>query len=111
MASFAATSAAELSHRNWSRQALDDVMTVPPQQALIGAREAILREIAYHFEQCGAHVVVQILRQQLLLTRLGETGAHIGCEFIACIRSNGLNQHVGNSLMTNRQWITQRNPV
>jgi hypothetical protein len=97
VARFASAAAAKFSHGDWSGQALDDVMTVAPQQALIGARKAILRQIADHFEQSGAHIVVQILRQQLFLTRLGEAGAHVGCEFVACIRSDSLNQHVGNS--------------
>ena len=61
VAGFSAAAAAEFGHGDGGSQALDNVMPVPPQQALIGARKAVLRQMADHFEQRGTDIVVQIL--------------------------------------------------
>src|SRR5271155_1052134 len=53
VASFSAAAAAEFGDGNGSGQPVDDVMTVPPQQALIGAREAVLRKMADDFKERG----------------------------------------------------------
>src|SRR5271168_1875367 len=53
VASLAAAAAAQFSHGNGSGQPLDNVVTMPAQQAFIGARESVLGEMADDFEQRG----------------------------------------------------------
>src|SRR5271166_795921 len=98
LAGFLTASTSEFSHREWSRQALDNVAAVAAQQALIGASQSVLRQVADHLEQRRAYIVVQVFRRQFLLARFSEAGAHIGGEGIARVRSDSLNQHFDNSL-------------
>src|ERR1700691_1024353 len=93
-----AAAAAEFSNCNRGCEALHDFLGVPPEQAFIRAREAILGKMADHFKQRGANIVVQIFGREFLLTWFGESGADLGGEFIGCVRSNGMNQHNGDSL-------------
>jgi hypothetical protein len=99
VAGLPAAAAAEFSDGHWGSKPLHDVARVPPQQALIGPREAVLRKVADHFKQRGTNIVIQVFRREFLLAWLGEAGAHVGCEFISRARGDGLNQHIGDSLV------------
>src|SRR6266446_7493077 len=110
VASFSAAAATQFGNGNGSGKAVHDVVSVAAQQALIGAREAVLRQMADHFEQGGTHVVVQVFRQQFFLARLREPSADFRGEFVGGVRSDGLSQHI-ELLPISNQRLTQRNPV
>src|ERR1700692_4068717 len=50
LASFLAAATAEFGHGYRTREPVYDVTAVPPQQALIRARQPILRQVADHFK-------------------------------------------------------------
>src|ERR1700694_5426118 len=86
-----ATPAAQFSDGDRSVQTFYDLACMPLQQTLIGPGEAVLGQMADHFKERRAHIVVEILGWEFLLSRPGEPRAHVGREFISGISRDRMN--------------------
>src|SRR6267143_2644266 len=86
-----AAAAAQFGHSNGHRQTVDDIASVPPQKPFISPRETVFRKNADHFKKRRTHVVVQILGEQFLLSRLSESGTHIRGKLVGDRKSTRLN--------------------
>src|ERR1700730_9474330 len=93
-----AAAAAQFGHGNGQGQTVDDIASVPPQKPFISPRETIFRKNADHFKKRRAHVVVQILGEQFLLSRLSESGTHIRGKLVGGISGDRMRQHSSNLL-------------
>src|SRR5580658_4426927 len=76
-----ATAAAQFGDRERSVQARYDLTSMLLQQTFIGSRESVLGQIADHFKERRAYVVVEVLGRKFLLSRPRESSSHIGGEF------------------------------
>jgi hypothetical protein len=85
--------AAEFGNRYWHRQTIYDIRSVAAQQALVRTSEAVFGQVADHFEQRRADIVIQVFREQLFLPRLGEAEANVSGEFITQIGRDGVHEH------------------
>ena len=75
-ARFAAGAAAELGDDDGPGKLVDDFPCVQLKQALLGARNAILRKLADDLKEGGADRIVEVFRGEFLLSRPGESGSH-----------------------------------
>ncbi len=95
-AGFLATAAAQFSDGERSVKALYDLTSMSLQQTFIGAGESVLGQMADHFKERRAHVIVEILGGEFLLSRPREPGADVGGksgrEFVSDIVDR-VNQH------------------
>src|SRR5579864_6218183 len=66
---------------------------MPSQQSLVGPRQPVLRQMADHFKQRRAHIIVKIFGGKFLLSRPSQTRAYIGSEFINNIAGDRMNEH------------------
>ena len=55
------------------------------QQPFIGSGEAVLGEMADHFKERRAHVVVEVFGGEFLLLRAGESFADVRSKFVSDI--------------------------
>src|SRR6267378_2621364 len=95
-----AAAAAQFCHSNGHRQTVDDIASVPPQKPFISPRETVFRKNADHFKKRRTHVVVQILGEQFLLSRLSESGTHIRGKLVGGVSGDRMRQHSSNLLRT-----------
>jgi hypothetical protein len=65
-------------------------MRVTAQQSLVRPRKAIFGQMADHFKQRRAYVIVKILGGKFFLPDPCEPGPHLGRELMSGVRSNGM---------------------
>jgi hypothetical protein len=76
-----AAAAAEFGHGDGRVQAVHDLTRVALQQTFIGSGESVLGQMADYLEERRAHVVIEVLGGEFLLSRPRESLTHIGGEF------------------------------
>src|SRR3974390_1805728 len=92
-ARFLAATASQFRNRDRSRDAVDNLIRVPPQQALVGAGKPVLRQMADDFEQSRTYIVVEVFGGQFLLPRPSEAFANICRKLVRSVRGDRGNKH------------------
>ena len=92
-ARFLAATAAQFGHDPGILEPVDDVDGVAPEKPLVGARQAVFREHADDFKQCGADVVVQVFRREFFLAEVGKPGTDVGGELVQRVGIDSVGQH------------------
>src|SRR5208283_5292238 len=91
---FFTAAAAQFGHGDGSVQAVHDLTRVTLQQTLIGSGESVFGQTANYFKERRAHVVIEVLGGEFLLSRQREPLTHIGGEFVSDtakrVRVNGV---------------------
>ena len=80
-----AAAAAQFRYGHGSVQPLHNLTRVPLQQTLVGPRQSVLGQMADHFKQRRAHIVVEILGGEFLLSRPRESGANVSGKLVSGI--------------------------